>query len=63
SPNWTQLGKRAGIIRNEEMGNYAEALIYIWDGKSKGTEHMINYAKKRGLKIHGTIAPEFLPPS
>lgn len=59
SPDWTQFGKRAGIIRNEKMAENAQALIYIWDGKSRGTKHMIDHAKKCCLKIHGVIAPEF----
>ena len=49
--NWKQQGKRAGYLRNEEMADYADALIAFWDGESKGTEHMINLAKKRGLKV------------
>lgn len=50
-PDWDSYGKRAGVIRNEEMGNYAESLIAIWDGKSKGTKHMIDYARDKGLAV------------
>lgn len=39
---------RAGFDRNEKMGDYAEAAICVWDGKSGGTKHMINYMKKLG---------------
>ncbi|MEA1980842.1 MAG: hypothetical protein U9N54_07710, partial [candidate division Zixibacteria bacterium] len=49
--NWNKYGKRAGYVRNEEMANNADALIAIWDGKSKGTNHMINIAKKKGLLV------------
>ena len=49
---WTSFGKAAGYIRNEEMAKNAEALIAFWDGESKGTKHMIDTAKKRGLTIH-----------
>lgn len=49
--NWEEYGKSAGYIRNEEMAKYADALIAFWDGKSKGTEHMINLAKKHNLKL------------
>ncbi len=45
-PKWDELGKRAGFVRNQEMANYADALVAIWDGKSKGTEHMISCMKK-----------------
>lgn len=40
--DWDKHGKAAGIIRNNDMACYADALIAIWDGKSKGTLHMIN---------------------
>lgn len=49
--DWDKHGKAAGPIRNIEMANYAEALIAIWDGKSRGTKHMINEAKKKNLKV------------
>lgn len=44
--DWGKNGKAAGPIRNIEMGDYADALIAFWDGKSKGTKHMIEYMKK-----------------
>lgn len=44
--DWIKFGKRAGILRNCHMGNYADGLIAFWDGKSKGTEHMISYMRK-----------------
>ena len=34
------------------MANYADALIAFWDGNSKGTKHMIELAKSRGLKVY-----------
>lgn len=49
--NWDKHGKKAGIIRNKEMADYAEALIAFWDGKSRGTKNMIETAKKNNLKV------------
>jgi len=49
--DWDKHGKAAGFIRNEEMAKYADSLIAFWDGKSKGTKHMIDLAKKYNLKI------------
>ncbi len=49
--NWDKYGKSAGYIRNDEMAKNAEALIAVWDGKSKGTGNMISIAKKKYLKI------------
>lgn len=50
--DWNKFGKRAGYLRNEQMADYADALIAIWDGKSKGTGHMIDIAKRKGLKVY-----------
>lgn len=50
--DWKTYGKRAGYIRNEEMAKDADMLIAIWDGKSKGTRHMINIALDKGLDVY-----------
>lgn len=56
--DWDNLGKRAGYVRNAEMAKFAVAdgnyglLIAFWDGKSKGTKHMIDLAEKKGLEVH-----------
>lgn len=42
---------KAGIDRNEQMGDYADALIAVWDGYSKGTKHMVKYMEKLGKKV------------
>lgn len=48
---WDTYGKRAGYLRNEEMAKQADALIAVWDGKSKGTEHMVRIANNHNLKV------------
>lgn len=50
-PDWNGLGKKAGHVRNAEMGDYADALLAFWDKKSKGTENMIKVAKRKGLHV------------
>lgn len=47
---WNVYGKRAGYIRNVDMASIGDMLIAFWDGKSRGTQHMINIAKEKGLK-------------
>lgn len=42
---WGVLGKSAGYIRNTEMAEKADVLVAFWDGKSKGTKHMITTMK------------------
>lgn len=49
--DWTTHGKRAGYLRNEAMAEKAHALIAFWDGQSKGTKHMIDIAKAKGLMV------------
>lgn len=50
--DWATHGNRAGYLRNIAMASYADALVAVWDGKSKGTEHMISEAKANNLLIH-----------
>ena len=53
-PDWQGLGKKAGYVRNRNMGDYAKEhngmLVAFWDKQSKGTKGMIDYATKIGLK-------------
>lgn len=39
--DWDTHGKRAGFKRNEDMAEFADGLLAFWDGKSRGTAHMI----------------------
>ena len=56
--DWEAHGKSAGYKRNELMADNADALIAIWDGESKGTKHMIDIAKRKGLKVYVCIVKE-----
>lgn len=47
--HWQIFGPAAGAIRNAEMAEYANMLIAFWDGKSRGTAHMIETARKKAL--------------
>ncbi len=48
---WNVYGRSAGYRRNEDMAGVADALIAIWDGHSPGTRHMIETARRRGLRV------------
>ena len=54
--DWKKYGKKAGPIRNEERAKYAAEehgiLMAFWDGKSRGTQNMIQTAEKHGLAVH-----------
>jgi hypothetical protein len=49
--DWSGLGKRAGFVRNAQMAEYAEALVLVWDGCSRGSASMLELAKRKGLRI------------
>lgn len=54
-PAWKLLGRSAGFIRNEDMARYVfpnGILIVFWDGRSKGTKHMINIAERKKIKTY-----------
>lgn len=34
-----------------DMGDYGEALLAFWDGRSPGTRMMIDIARKKGLRV------------
>lgn len=51
-PDWDKHGKAGGYIRNQEMANASTHVIAFWDGKSRGTKHMIDIAKRDGLIVH-----------
>lgn len=41
----------AGYERNIVMAKKIDCLLALWDGKSRGTKHMIDYCRKRGLDV------------
>lgn len=55
---WDRLGKRAGYIRNATMADNTDKLVAFWDGISRGTLHMIEECRKRGIPVD-VIIPQF----
>ena len=47
---WEKYGNAAGIIRNHQMGDYADYLVAFWDRNSRGTMDMIEYMQRLGKK-------------
>ena len=53
---WNIFGKRrAGYIRNHEMGDIATRLVAFWDNRSNGTRDMINYARRMKLQVQPVL--------
>ena len=51
-PNYKLYGRAAPIYRNREIVDYADEIILFWDGKSRGTLSVIQYAEKTNKTYH-----------
>ena len=47
-PQYDTYGRGAPIVRNYKIVDYCDEVIAFWDGTSKGTRSVIEYAKKTG---------------
>jgi len=52
---WAELGRAAGLIRNQDIVDQADRVVAFWDLKSRGTKDTINKALAAGLVV--TIIP------
>lgn len=55
-PDWNKHGKKAGILRNIEMFEYASKFqnrgcVAFWDGTSKGTKNDIELSEKYNVPL------------
>lgn len=53
--DWGTHGKAAGPIRNKQMAEYADALLLIWDGKSRGSANMKQEMESLGKKVYEIV--------
>lgn len=53
--DWTKNGKAAGPMRNREMAQYADQLLLIWDGNSRGSKNMKEEMEKLGKPVYEVI--------
>lgn len=49
--DWQKYGKSAGPRRNLQMAEACDFAICFWDGKSRGTRSMIEYARQCGKPV------------
>lgn len=52
---WDKHGKGAGPIRNKQMAEYADALLLIWDGKSRGSANMKSEMQRLKKPIYEVV--------
>lgn len=53
--DWKTHGRAAGPIRNKQMADYADALLLIWDGESRGSANMKKEMEKLKKPIYEVI--------
>jgi hypothetical protein len=49
---WRDYGNAAGPMRNAAMANYADALVLVWDGMSRGSKNMLARAREKKLPVY-----------
>ena len=47
-PEYEKYGRAAPIVRNKQIVDYADKVVALWNGSSKGTMSVIEYAEKIG---------------
>ena len=47
-PEYELYGRSAPIIRNKKIVDYADRVVVLWNGRSKGSLSVIKYAEKIG---------------
>lgn len=57
--DWDKHGKAAGHIRNKQMADYADALLLIWDGESRGSANMKETMLKLNKPVYEVILKKY----
>lgn len=47
-PDYKRYGRGAPLRRNKQIVEAADCVLALWDGKSRGTQNTVNWAKKLG---------------
>ena len=50
-PRYDLYGRAAPLKRNEQMVDMADAVLVVWDGRSKGTQYTVKYTQKTNKPI------------
>ncbi|MBQ9942055.1 MAG: DUF2493 domain-containing protein [Christensenellaceae bacterium] len=50
-PDYDTHGRRAPLVRNQQIAEYADVMLAFWDGRSSGTAHAISCARRLGKKV------------
>lgn len=47
-PDYDRFGRKAPLVRNREIVDYADRVVAFWDGESRGTYYVISYCRQVG---------------
>lgn len=50
-PDYARYGKRAPLVRNEEIIDYAQYVLAVWDGSSHGTAYTVSVCLQKGVPV------------
>ena len=50
-PDYPRYRRAAPLKRNQQIADYADALLAFWDGQSRGTLYTINLFKKQNKPV------------
>lgn len=50
-PEYDKFGRSAPLKRNITIIEYADLVLAFWDGKSRGTQFVIDNCKKRNIPV------------
>jgi len=56
-PEYDKYGKAAPLKRNIEIIMHSDFMLIIWDGKSRGTNHVIDNCKKLNVPVEIILLP------
>lgn len=50
-PDYDAYGKRAPLVRNDQIIDYADMVLALWDGQSHGTRYVIGACMQKGRRV------------
>ena len=50
-PDYQRYGRGAPLKRNIQIIDYADIVLAVWDGKSRGTKFVIDQCKKKNIPL------------
>lgn len=54
-PDYDKYGRRAPLVRNDQMVEVADCVVAIWDGESEGTRYTIDAALDNNVDLNVRI--------